>query len=104
HLQRDHRGRRDPHPARRSPRLLKEDSMTLEEQTVVTTEPVETSAPTQVVERVPVQATTRTVVSDDPVRNVFAATQMIQTVIWAVVVIVLLVVALMALHVYAHLF
>lgn len=60
---------------------------------VVRTEPV--------VEQRPV---TRTVISDDPVGNAYAASQLIQTIVWSVVVLVLLVVALVALHVYAHLF
>jgi hypothetical protein len=47
---------------------------------------------------------TRTVVTDDPVANTYAATQMIQTIVWAVVVLVLLIVGLWALHVYAGLF
>lgn len=42
--------------------------------------------------------------ADDPLGNVYAASQLIQTIVWSVVVIVLLVVALLALHVYAHLF
>jgi hypothetical protein len=96
--------------------------MAYEERRVVATdavEPVDTVAPvtatpvaaTPAVETVQAQPTTvverrpqRTVIAEDPVDNVFAATQLIQTIIWAVVVIVLLVVALMALHVYAHLF
>ena len=57
--------------------------------------------PSTVVERRPV---TRTVVTDDPVANTYAATQMIQTIVWAVVVLVLLIVGLWALHVYAGLF
>ena len=48
--------------------------------------------------------TTRTVISDDPVGNAYAASQLISTIVWSVVVLVLLVVALWALHVYAHLF
>lgn len=60
-----------------------------------------TAAPETVVERRPA---TRTVVSDDPVGNAFAASQLIQTIVWSVVVLVLLVVALWALHVYAGLF
>jgi len=94
--------------------------MAYEERRVVATEPVETVDPvatvpaaetTRVVETVVAQPATvveqhpaRTYVSEDPVANVFAATQLIQTIVWAVVVIVLLVVALIALHVYAHLF
>ena len=57
--------------------------------------------PDTVVERTPVR---RTVVSDDPLGNVYAASQLIQTIVWSIVVLVLLVVALLALHVYAHLF
>ncbi|MGI8824398.1 MAG: hypothetical protein ACR2JC_01905 [Chloroflexota bacterium] len=74
-----------------------------EERRVVTNDPVDTveTAPT---ERVVERPTTRTVVADDPVGNAFAASQLIQTVVWSVVVLVLLVVALWALHVYAHLF
>jgi hypothetical protein len=94
--------------------------MTYEEQRVVTTDPVDAvdtagTVPvvesTRVAERVPTQPVTvverqpaRTFVSEDPVQNVFAATQLIQTIVWSIVVIVLLVVALLALHVYAHLF
>lgn len=83
--------------------------MPYEERRVVS-DPVETTPadtevvrtePSTVVERRPV---TRTVVSDDPVANTYAATQMIQTIVWAVVVLVLLVVGLWALHVYAGLF
>ena len=44
------------------------------------------------------------VANDDPVGNAFAASQLIQTIVWSVVVLVLLVVALWALHVYAGLF
>jgi cell division protein FtsX len=64
---------------------------------------VEERVPAQtVVERRPVR---RTVIAhDDPIGNAFAATQLIQTIVWSVVVLVLLVVALLALHVYAHLF
>ncbi len=58
--------------------------------------------PATVVERRPTQ--TRIVQNDDPVGNAYAASQMIQTIVWSVVVLVLLVVALLALHVYAHLF
>jgi hypothetical protein len=64
----------------------------------VRTERVETE-PDTVVERRP-----RTVISEDPVGNAFAASQLIQTIVWSVVVLVLLVVALWALHVYAGLF
>jgi hypothetical protein len=85
---------------------------------VVTTEPgvVETTpatvAPTDtVVERRPVADTvveqrpaTTVVQSDDPVANSIAASSLIQTIVWSVVVLVLLVVALWALHVYAGLF
>jgi len=64
----------------------------------------------RVVERVPADTvverrpTERVVVSDDPVGNAYAASQLIQTIVWSVVVLVLLVVALWALHVYVHLF
>lgn len=85
--------------------------MTDERQVVYTddTVPVEpmaaeevTTTPRTVVERVP---TRRTIVNnDDPVANAYAASQLIQTIVWAVVVLVLLIVALWALHVYAHLF
>jgi hypothetical protein len=61
-----------------------------------------TVQPVTVVERRSPQ--TRIVQNDDPVGNAYAASQMIQTIVWAVVVLVLLVVALLALHVYAHLF
>lgn len=54
-----------------------------------------------VVDRRPTQ---RVVMTDDPVGNAYAASQLIQTIVWAVVVLVLLVVALWALHVYVHLF
>jgi hypothetical protein len=57
--------------------------------------------PSTVVESRP---SNRYVQTDDPVGNVFAATQLIQTIVWSVVVLVLLVVALLALHSYAHLF
>jgi len=57
--------------------------------------------PQTVVEQVPSR---RTIVqNDDPVGNAYAASQLIQTVVWSVVVLVLLVVALWALHVYAGL-
>ena len=83
--------------------------MAYEEQRVVTdTEPATTErvvrepATERVVEqRAPA---TRTVISEDPVGNAYAASQLISTIVWAVVVLVLLVVALWALHVYAHLF
>jgi hypothetical protein len=80
--------------------------MAYEERRVVTddpvaAEPVETvrTEPTTVVEDRP-----RTVIREDPVGNAMAASQLIQTIVWSVVVLVLLVVALLALHVYAHLF
>lgn len=90
-----------------------------EERRVVATEPVDTdetvhtapadtvverrpAAPTEtVVERQPVR---RTIVSDDPVGNAYAASSLIQTIVWSIVVLVLLFVALWALHVYAGLF
>lgn len=79
--------------------------MTYEEREVVepadtvNTVPAETEVvrPRTVVEPAPVH---RTVVSDDPVGNAFAASQMIQTIVWAIVVIVLLIVALLILHRY----
>jgi hypothetical protein len=75
--------------------------MAYDERRVVTDDPVETvrTEPTTVVEQRP-----RTVISEDPVGNAYAASQLIQTIVWSVVVLVLLVVALWALHVYAHLF
>jgi len=57
---------------------------------------------TVVEERVPRRQ--QVVVQDDPVGNAYAASQLISTIVWAVVVLVLLVVALWALHVYAGLF
>jgi len=95
--------------------------MAYEERRVVATDPVDTVEPvtpttpvvteTPVVERVRTEPAAvvesrpaRTYVSEDPVANVFAATQLIQTIVWSVVVIVLLAVALIALHAYAHLF
>jgi hypothetical protein len=58
--------------------------------------------PSTVVERRPTRNTV--VTQDDPVGTAFAASQLIQTIVWSVVVLVLLVVALWALHVYAGLF
>ena len=69
-------------------------------ETVPTTERVVREPTTVVEERVPVRRT----VADDPVGNAYAASQLITTIVWAVVVIVLLIVALWALHVYAGLF
>lgn len=57
--------------------------------------------PDTVVERPP---TTRYVQTDDPVGNAFAASSLISTIVWSIVVLVLLVVLLLALHTYAHLF
>lgn len=57
--------------------------------------------PAAVVERRP---TTRTVVTDDPVGNSYAASNLISTIVWSIVVLVLLIVGLWALHVYAGLF
>jgi len=84
--------------------------MAYEERQVVTDDAVVDTAPVAqervvrptetVVEQVPAR---RTVVSDDPVGNAYAASQLIQTIVWSVVVIVLLIVALWALHVYAGL-
>ena len=86
--------------------------MTYEERRVVSDDPavVETPVRREVVEEpagtvVEHRPTRRTVVqNDDPVGNAFAASQLIQTIVWSVVVLVLLVVALWALHVYAGLF
>jgi hypothetical protein len=70
-------------------------------ETVPATSNVVETTPETVVER-PVQ---RTVVpSEDPVGNALAASQLIQTIVWSIVVLVLLVVALWALHVYLGLF
>lgn len=56
------------------------------------------TTPNTVVEQRPA---TRTVVQNsDPVGNAMAASQLIQTIVWSVVVLVLLVVALWLLHVY----
>jgi hypothetical protein len=88
--------------------------MTYEERRVVSDSPdvvdaapvqqeVVQTTPNTVVEQRP--AVRRTVVQDsDPVGNAFAASQLIQTIVWSVVVLVLLIVALWALHVYAGLF
>ena len=95
--------------------------MTYEERRVVTDTPdtVQTAPATDVVDTTPNTVvdttpntvverrspTTRTIVNnDDPVGNAYAASQMIQTIVWSVVVLVLLAVALWALHVYAGLF
>jgi len=81
--------------------------MTYDERRVVTEEDVPTTErvvrepATVVEERVPRR---QTVVQDDPVGNAYAASQLISTIVWAVVVLVLLIVALWALHVYAGLF
>jgi hypothetical protein len=86
--------------------------MTYEERRVVTDSPdvVDTTpatsdvveTPGTVIEQRPVRRTV--VANDDPVGNAWAASQLIQTIVWSVVVLVLLVVALWALHVYAGLF
>lgn len=89
--------------------------MTYEERQVVTNTPdtvvtdgtpvqreVVQTQPDTVVERTPVQRTV--VTNNDPVGNAMAASQMIQTIVWSVVVLVLLVVALWLLHVYLGLF
>ena len=87
--------------------------MPIEERRVVTDQPVDTvntvpadntvvEQPATVVERR--RPATRTVVTDDPVGNAYAASQMITTIVWSVVVLVLLAVALWMLHVYLHLF
>jgi len=65
------------------------------------TQQVVEEVPQTVVERRPV---TNTVIADDPLANATAASTMINTIVWAIVVLVLLVVALWALHVYAGLF
>jgi len=74
------------------------------DQTVVQQTPPETvvqqTPPTTVVEQTPVAHRTY-VQNDDPVGNAFAASQMIQTIVWAVVVLVLLAIAIWALHTYA---
>jgi t-SNARE complex subunit (syntaxin) len=87
--------------------------MTYEERRVVTDSPNEvTTTPVQreVVETTPEtvveqRPATRTVVSNgDPVGSAWAASQMIQTIVWSIVVLVLLVVVLWVLHVYLGLF
>ncbi len=88
--------------------------MTYEERRVVAEDPVVADGVVQrdayvvpVVQPTPVvtqRPATRIIANDDPVGNAFAASQLIQTIVWSVVVLVLLVVALLALHVYAHLF
>lgn len=83
-----------------------------EERRVVTNDSVDAvnTVPTErVVERQPVETVVersprRTVVQEDPVGNAYAASQLIGTIVWSVVVLVLLAVVLLALHVYAHLF
>jgi hypothetical protein len=86
--------------------------MTYEDRRVVT-EPAETETVVPATERVVREPRTvveerapmrQTVVHDDPVGNAYAASQLIGTIVWAIVVLVLLVVALWALHVYAGLF
>ena len=87
--------------------------MPMEERRVVTDQPADTvdtvsadntvvEQPATVVERR--RPATRTVVTEDPVGNAYAASQMITTIVWSVVVLVLLAVALWMLHVYLHLF
>lgn len=79
---------------------------------VVPTDPVETVYTDRVADIVPpvqgrvVETTPArpSVIVDDPIENVYAATQLIQTIVWSVVVLVLLAAALLALHSYAHLF
>jgi hypothetical protein len=83
--------------------------MTPQERYVVNSEPVAgTPAVTEVVAPsdtvVQPQAVRRTVIADDPVGTAYAASHLIETIVFAVVVLVLLVVALVALHVYAGLF
>jgi hypothetical protein len=82
--------------------------MAYEERRVVT-DPAEPVVEQRVVQPEPAtyveaRPATRTVISDDPVGNAWAASQLIQTIVWSVVVLVLLIVALWALHVYAGLF
>lgn len=80
--------------------------MAYDERRVVADERVATG-PTSTVRTQPetvVEQRPRTVISEDPVGNAFAASQLIQTIVWLVVVLVLLVVGLWALHVYANLF
>lgn len=73
---------------------------------VVTNTPPDTEVveipPDTVVERRPVQTTY--VQDDDAVGSSVAASQLIQTIVWSVVVLVLLLVALWLLHVYLGLF
>lgn len=78
-----------------------EDRVVTDEVTEPVAEERVVSTPRTVVEQRPA---TRTVVSDDPVGSAYAASQMISTIVWAIVVLVLLGVALWALHVYAGLF
>jgi len=86
--------------------------MAYEERRVVAEEPlaaepvetVETVPAPTVVERVPAARRQTVIASDDPVGNAYAASQLIQTIVWAVVVLVLLIVALWALHVYTGMF
>jgi hypothetical protein len=84
-------------------RVAESESVVTRADTVEPATTVETvrSEPATVVERRP---RTAYVADDDPLRNAIAATQLIQTIVWSIVVLVLLVVALLALHVYAHLF
>jgi hypothetical protein len=81
----------------------------MEERTVVTHEPADTAVEREVVERAPEtvveqRPVRRTVVQDDPVGNAVAASTLIQTIVWSIVVLVLLVVVLWLLHVYLGLF
>lgn len=77
------------------------DSPDVVETTPATSDVVETT-PDTVVEQRPIR---RTVVpGEDPVGSAWAASQLIQTIVWSIVVLVLLVVALWLLHVYLGLF
>jgi hypothetical protein len=93
--------------------------LSVEERRVVTSEPVDITGVGNaadgvpgdtIVERRAVETVveerprTRTVVTDDPLSNSYAASNLIQTIVFAVVVLVLLVVLLMLLHLYLGLF
>lgn len=81
--------------------VVQRDTVVEGDPAYVANQPV-VNEPATVVEQRPVR--NRIIQNDDPVGNAYAASQMIQTIVWSVVVLVLLVVALLALHVYAHLF
>lgn len=46
----------------------------------------------------------RTPIVEDPVGNAWAASKLIETIVWSIVVLVFLVVGLIAIHTYLHLF